>query len=206
MNDLTTYAAMDLPDLLDAIHMEHDRAIRSAKTTIDHATRCGNMLLAAKEKVQHGEWEKWVDANTTLSSRNAQRYMRIASKASSMTLLEGGMGIAEALEMISTPTTLKVDPSGKPKISRDAASVTIEAEVVEPMLEKESARPSELEESIENVVNPPDKKIIIREDNGMAIWASAKCQLDRISKTDSQRIEALNACVAYCQKRLASKK
>ena len=158
MNDLTTYAAMDLPDLLDAIHMEHDRAIRSAKTTIDHATRCGNMLLAAKEKVQHGDWEQWIDANTTLSSRNAQRYMRIASKASSMTLLDGGMGIAEALEMISTPTTLKVDQVEKPRVSRDAASVTIEAEIVEPLTEKESAGLSELEESIENVINPLEDK------------------------------------------------
>jgi hypothetical protein len=59
---------------------------------------------------------------------------------------------------------------------------------------------------VDGTTNHPDKKIIIREDNGMAIWASAKCQLDRISKTDSQRIDALNACVAYCQKRLTSKK
>lgn len=57
--------------------------------------------------------------------------------------------------------------------------------------------------------NQPEKRrspIKVIEDEGMNIWLIAKSHLDRISKNDTQREDALNACVDYCAKRLESKK
>lgn len=44
------------------------------------------------------------------------------------------------------------------------------------------------------------------ESEGLRIWLLAKSHLDRINKHDEFRIQALNDCIAYCQKRISSKK
>ena len=44
---------------------------------IEHYRRAGEMLLEAKEQVDHGEWKGWVDRNFHLSGRTAQRYMQL---------------------------------------------------------------------------------------------------------------------------------
>ena len=126
----STYSSLELSDLLGAINAEHGRATRSARTTIDHATRCGEMLLAAKSKVAHGQWESWLEENTGVSLRSSQRYMRLAANTT-VSLLDGDMGIAEALEMISTPSVAEPTPAvKKSKPSMPAATVTVDAEIV----------------------------------------------------------------------------
>jgi hypothetical protein len=41
---------------------------------------------------------------------------------------------------------------------------------------------------------------------GMLIWGMAKSQLVRILKNDTQRVQALTECIAYCQERIQSNK
>jgi hypothetical protein len=41
---------------------------------------------------------------------------------------------------------------------------------------------------------------------GMLIWGMAKSQLVRIAKNDTHRVNALNACIAYCQERISANK
>lgn len=60
------------------IESYHQAAHRAARVAIDHALRCGEMLLEAKAKVAHGEWLPWLAANTTIGARQAQNYMRLA--------------------------------------------------------------------------------------------------------------------------------
>jgi hypothetical protein len=43
-----------------------------------HALTAGDALLAAKEKVPHGGWLKWLKAECNLSEDRAERYMRVA--------------------------------------------------------------------------------------------------------------------------------
>jgi hypothetical protein len=45
-----------------------------------HALHCGELLLAAKKLVGHGEWLPWLAANCTVSERTAQAYIRVASR------------------------------------------------------------------------------------------------------------------------------
>ena len=158
MNAITTtdYTALDLPSLAFAIVSENACAIRTAKTAVDHAIRCGEMLIAAKAKVPHGEWESWLEENAEVSLRTSQRYMRLASNTTSVSLLDGDMGIAEALEMISTPTAPKTDPVAKPKTEKPAV-VVVEAEIVKPLTPKEATRLVELEAVIENATKKAEE-------------------------------------------------
>lgn len=49
-------------------------------------------------------------------------------------------------------------------------------------------------------------RVKVIESEGLRIWLLAKSHLDRINKHDEFRIQALNDCIAYCQKRISSKK
>lgn len=52
---------------------------RAANRTAEHSVRCGKALLAAKEKLRHGEWLHWLSANWMYSQQTASRYMCDAS-------------------------------------------------------------------------------------------------------------------------------
>lgn len=127
----TDYTALGLEELSFAIMRENGCAIRTAKTAVDHAIRCGEMLIAAKAKVPHGGWESWVTTETEISLRTASRYMQSAVKSATLADLDPDLVIAEALEMIATPETSPVSVK-KAKPPRPAATVTMEAEVMEP--------------------------------------------------------------------------
>ena len=74
-------SALALPDLAQAIDREHEAALTAARTAIEHAAECGRLLLQAKPAVPHGEWLQWLEANTSVSARQSQRYMRLATAA-----------------------------------------------------------------------------------------------------------------------------
>ena len=67
-----------LPDLAQAIDREHQAVIGAAQTTLQHALRCGELLLQAKQGMAHGEWLPWLEANCMLRPCMAQAYMRLA--------------------------------------------------------------------------------------------------------------------------------
>ena len=45
---------------------------------VEHARHAGELLLAAKAQLSHGEWLPWLEANCQVSARSAQGYMRLA--------------------------------------------------------------------------------------------------------------------------------
>lgn len=67
-----------LPDLAQAIDREHQAVFDAAQTTLQHALRCGELLIQAKRGMAHGEWLGWLEANCTVRPRMAQAYMRLA--------------------------------------------------------------------------------------------------------------------------------
>jgi hypothetical protein len=69
-------AQLALPELAQAIDREHQAAIGAARTALEHAAECGRLLLEAKASVPHGDWLPWLEANTSVSARQSQRYMR----------------------------------------------------------------------------------------------------------------------------------
>ena len=54
------------------------REIRSLRPALDHAVRCGQLLLQAKKIAGHGNWETWLEKNVPFSPRSAREYMQLA--------------------------------------------------------------------------------------------------------------------------------
>lgn len=82
------------------------------------------------------------------------------------------------------------------KLSASSSNANSESNYSEQMSQDQSLNQSQT----------PSTQGKITETNGMAIFASAKCVMDRLSKTDTQREESLKAMVAYCQNRIDRKK
>jgi len=83
------------------INHEHDLFVSSARTGLEHAVRCGELLIEAKQNMPHGGWKVWVDENCNFSYRTAQVYMRIYTKAQSSALLEEGESQIGILKMLA---------------------------------------------------------------------------------------------------------
>jgi hypothetical protein len=67
-----------LPDLSASIEAEHLAAHRAARTALEHAVRCGALLLEAKASVGHGGWRDWVKAHLSFGERQERNYRRLA--------------------------------------------------------------------------------------------------------------------------------
>src|ERR1051326_4295337 len=69
-----------LPTLASSIHEEHLACIEAARNSVEHARRCGELLIQAKTQVAHGEWGAWVEAHCGFADRTARMYMQIARR------------------------------------------------------------------------------------------------------------------------------
>ena len=82
----TTHAAQSSPTresarlakLAAEIRDAQAREIRSLRPALDHAVRCGQLLLQAKKIAGHGNWETWLEKNVPFSARSAREYMQLA--------------------------------------------------------------------------------------------------------------------------------
>jgi len=79
--DLATQDAprpTDLATLANEINDLHVRATEAARTAIDHARECGELLIQAKAQIGHGGFLPWLEANCRVKLRQAQKYMTLA--------------------------------------------------------------------------------------------------------------------------------
>jgi hypothetical protein len=122
----------------------------NARLTVENAERCGRAMLAAKEKLPHGEFLPWVAREFNYSQQTASRYMTIAANYSRVGGLSEATSINEALRLISEdPNTAKrarrgsvtvVDELQDPAESKDVIEVEA-TPVKEPREPKPSANP-----------------------------------------------------------------
>jgi hypothetical protein len=69
----------ELDQLAFEINSVLDIAAAAAKKGAEHYRAAGQMLARAKEKVAHGQWEKWLHQNLkNCSVRQAQRWLKLA--------------------------------------------------------------------------------------------------------------------------------
>jgi Protein of unknown function (DUF3102) len=87
MNEVVSADTFTLPELAKRINEEHALAeqdaqacLAHAQSSLLHAKNAGDALILAKVQVGHGKFLAWIEANCTFSSRQAQRYMRVASR------------------------------------------------------------------------------------------------------------------------------
>lgn len=53
-------------------------AFRKSRRAFRRSIECGKLLIEAKELVRHGNWITWLEANTEVSPRTAQKLIRLA--------------------------------------------------------------------------------------------------------------------------------
>lgn len=70
---------MSLEQLAAEIRHEHEGCLLAAVSSLHHAIRAGEALLAARAQVPRGQWEPWLDANCPDVQRMSKQYMRIAT-------------------------------------------------------------------------------------------------------------------------------
>jgi Protein of unknown function (DUF3102) len=97
---------LPLPDLAVKINDFANKAEGYARSAMDIAVATGGLLLIAREKVSHGEWEAWLTDNCTLAPRTARAYMRLANNIKSLPEQErqrvADLPVREAIRAITT--------------------------------------------------------------------------------------------------------
>ena len=83
----------------------HQAACGEARTAMEHALECGRLLLRAKVLTGHGTWLPWLQAHCTIGSRQAQRYMRLASHPEALAKCDSEtyLPLSRALAQIAVP-------------------------------------------------------------------------------------------------------
>lgn len=97
-----------LTDLAARIRAEQENARLAFRTGIEHALRVGELLLDAKQMVDHGHWSYWLHAHCDLSERTAQGYMRLARNRSNPQLT-ADLTISDALKQLAKPEPFHID-------------------------------------------------------------------------------------------------
>jgi hypothetical protein len=90
----------------EEINQEHHLARSCAETAVQHAVRCGELLVEQKARLEHGEFGNWIAAHCEFSQATANNYMRSAQNPNAL-----GISIRHLF------------PSGrKPALQRDRAN------------------------------------------------------------------------------------
>jgi hypothetical protein len=79
-----------LKELASKINAAHQQSVKHAAKANERAVEAGELLLQAKSRVQHGEWQPWLKKNITVSRRHAQRYMLLAEHRDELDRLNPG--------------------------------------------------------------------------------------------------------------------
>jgi Protein of unknown function (DUF3102) len=74
----TRTRALSTDDLARQIEIEHRAFVDAATNAMERAVRCGQLLLQAKARVDHGDWLDWIDDHLSFGARQAQKYMSYA--------------------------------------------------------------------------------------------------------------------------------
>jgi len=98
-----------LTGLADAINREHAACEEAVRSALEHARKCGEALLAAKEAVLHGKFQAWIICNLKVSPRQARNYMTLARNWSRIVeLSQRNRGSDLGIESLSIKAALRL--------------------------------------------------------------------------------------------------
>src|SRR5215471_5792355 len=76
---MTTPAPIPTTELLNlAARIKAAYEALTGKNVVPRAMQAGEWLKEAKDKLDHGQWQDWLEKNCDLKERTAQRYMKLA--------------------------------------------------------------------------------------------------------------------------------
>jgi len=84
------------------------------------AAQIGEMLIAKKANLKHGEWKQWIEDNCEFNERTARKYMQIAkAKRHDHATFDACKSMDEVLELAKKPKEKKPTAEKKPKLDKD---------------------------------------------------------------------------------------
>ena len=106
--------------LTERINAEHRACGGAARSALEHAIRCGEMLSEVKAGIGHGEWSPWLASNFEGSDRTARTYMRLAAHKDELSNWQraSDLGIRGALQELEPPKK-EEPPEGGRGMSED---------------------------------------------------------------------------------------
>lgn len=97
----------------EEINQEHRLARSKAESAVQHAIRCGELLMRQKAELKHGEFKPWIETNCEFSYQSARVYMnatRQKDRGLSFSSLAQALGYGEETPPPAQQTTLPIDP------------------------------------------------------------------------------------------------
>lgn len=105
VHDGEVLSGLSLSELARTVRDEDARAIAAAGAVIHHAIAAGDALLAAKEQVPRGQWQKWLRENccepdAQYASSRLYTYMRMALNRD-LVMHSGAATVLQARKLLS---------------------------------------------------------------------------------------------------------
>lgn len=88
-------------DIAFQINREHDLFEASMQTSVEHAIRCGELLIEEKANHRHGDWIRWIESNCKFTRQHAARYMKIASNVTRVFHLDSATSLRGILKLLA---------------------------------------------------------------------------------------------------------
>jgi hypothetical protein len=99
------------------INEAHRLARQSADSAVQHAIRCGELLIEQKARLKHGEFGEWIAAHCKFSQATANNYMKAAQNPTAL-----GNSLRSLFPSGRTPPTSPSPTRRKPNIDDEAVS------------------------------------------------------------------------------------
>jgi hypothetical protein len=90
----------------------------ASKERLEHAIRCGQLLIEQKEqkaRLEHGDWMGWVAEHCKFNERMARNYMQIFSNRQRVADFDNTTSLRGALQLLAEPKEKKYEPTQEPK-------------------------------------------------------------------------------------------
>jgi hypothetical protein len=94
-----------LTDLAARIRVSHEAVRHALRSAVERAMTTGDLLLEAKEKLQHGQWSQWIQEHCEISDRSARLYMRLAKNRAVIEAAGdvAGLTLNTAVRLLASP-------------------------------------------------------------------------------------------------------
>ena len=94
-------------NLAAEINLEHTLAHQAAETAVQHAVRCGELLLSVKASLAHGEFRRWVEENCDFAWSTGKCYMAGARQKANGLAFSSVRGIFPSGKIKKTDTKVR---------------------------------------------------------------------------------------------------
>jgi hypothetical protein len=99
--------AGSLDELATEINSAHAACESSYADALEHAFRCGELLIQAKAQLPHGGWTSWLAENFAGADRTARAYTQLARTSEEERRTLAGLGVYAALKTLAAPRKAK---------------------------------------------------------------------------------------------------